>query len=209
MQRSREEKVFGEIRLARPAQPEAQVRRSTQIHCPLCTSSITVPNDQEPAKFTCALCGMAVPFTPPRSTEAEPPHGSLENWLAGRPLQPRRLNGRERLRQWCAERPYLVGVTAVTLLLLTLVSGLSISAYRSAWLQWREANQQLEEWQRQAEESPAIAAEEKPTGTTPVAAEGKPIGTTPVAATPASESKPVPELSPPALESAQREATLR
>lgn len=165
MQRAREEKVFGEIRLARPAKAEVEepLPEPRRVNCPLCKNVIVVPDEQKPADLNCILCGMTFRFAPPQEPVAEPLRSPLENWLSGKPLKARRLNKWQQFRRWCAERPYLVGTTAGMLMLLTLISWLSISAYRNACLHLREASQQLEQWQRQqAESQPAPAQNEPP-----------------------------------------------
>lgn len=164
MQRSREEKVFGEIRLARPAKAEveAPLPEPRRVHCPLCKNVIVIPDEQKPADLDCILCGMTFRFTPQQESVTDPPRSPLENWLSGKPLKLRRLNKWERFRRWCAERPYLVGTTAGMLMVLTLISWLSISAYRNACLHLREASQQLEQWQRQQAESPPAPAQNQP-----------------------------------------------
>jgi len=164
MQRSHEEKVFGEIRLARPAKTEAEapLPEPRRVNCPLCRNVIVVPDEQKAADLDCIVCGMKFRFTPPQDSAAQAPHGPLENWLAGKPVKLRRLSKWQELRRWCGERPYLVGTTAGMLLVLTLVSWLSISAYRNAYLHLRQASQQLEQWHRQQAETRPAPAENQP-----------------------------------------------
>ena len=155
MQHVHEDKVIGEIRLAPHVILGATARSAevAPVRCPLCAAAVEPPQDQGPGDLACGTCGMTFPFASRQSSDPRQPQGPFERWLAGEPIQRRLPSGWERFRRWCAERPYLVGVTAVMLPALIAVAILSILACQDARSQLRQATQELEQFQCRDEPS--------------------------------------------------------
>jgi len=193
------EKVFGEITLARSSPLQIRPAETARVCCPMCRSATEVPRRREPAECRCASCGMTL--THPTGGEPPGPQGPLDRWLAGEPIRARRLTGRERLRRWLAERPYLVGLSAVLLASLAAASILTGLAYRSACQRLHLATQELQQIQRQQEPAAAQPGQH-------LAADARQNADPQAAAGQASDQPPG-EAQAPALEAAGPPATLR
>lgn len=115
---------------------QASENKKVHLPCPLCYAPIELSDKQGPQQTSCPSCGLACVLDPSRiaaeeeakakaEAEANEPVSGLGHWLAGEPIEPRRIGDGERLKRWCRQHPVRLGL-AVTL--LGILVGVTITA---------------------------------------------------------------------------------